>query len=44
MKAKEYDNIDVIKKQSETDVKILQMKHQLEISIKEKKKAEDDLY
>jgi hypothetical protein len=30
MKAKEYDNVDSIKKQSDNDVKMLQYKHQLE--------------
>ena len=44
MKAKEYDNIDMIKKQSEFEVRMLQMKHSIEQASKDKKKAEDDLY
>ena len=44
MKAREYDNVDAIRKHSETEVKTLQLKHQLEMAVKEKKRAEDEAF
>ena len=44
MKAREYDNVDVIRKQSDIEVKTIHLKHQLEIAIKEKRRAEEECF
>lgn len=44
MKVKEYDNVDAIRKSSDSEVKMLQWKHQLEQALKEKKRAEEELF
>ena len=44
MKAREYDNVDVIRKNSETEVKVMHLKHELEVQAKEKKRVEEELY
>ncbi|CDW87088.1 kinesin-like protein [Stylonychia lemnae] len=44
MKASEYDKVNMIQKQSEFDIKILNIQHQLQQAHKDKKKAEDDLF
>eukprot|EP00347_Sterkiella_histriomuscorum_P005971 403354563 len=44
IKAKEFDKVGMIQKQSEVDVKILQMQYQVSQAQKDKKKAEDELF
>lgn len=44
MKAREYDNVDEIRKHSETEVKTIQLKHQLEQAIKDRKRTEDEAF
>ena len=44
MKAREYDNVGVIQKQSEFEVRMLQMQYEVQQAHKDKKKAEEDLF
>ena len=44
MKAREYDNVDAIKRHSDTEVKTIHLKHQLEMAIKDKKRAEEEAF
>ncbi len=44
MKAKEYDNVESLKKHTDIEIKLMQQKHLIETIAKEKKRVEEELY